>query len=165
MAGQVVNTPEETIRWAKRARSVFAVPKPAKFVACGCAECNDHQQTLSAADVETFTLSDLGHSALNPLNFATPAGLKYYFPALVRLTLQYAEEEILQALLSVLRDGRGGINPFWESNTAGQRNFVADFLGHIIETHAGELDLAGVTDEVLWAYERWSQDSRSESVQ
>ncbi len=161
MAKQDVKTPEEPTRWVERARSVFGVLKPTQFVTCNCLECRDHQQTLSAADVETVTLSDLGQAALNPLNFATPAGLKYYFPALVRLILHYPEEEIMQVLMSTLRDGRGRKNPFWESSTANQRKFVADFLRYIIETDAGELDLADAADEVLWAYELWSQESRS----
>jgi hypothetical protein len=75
--------------WIQEARRQFKGPKPAHFTNYPhCCECAEHNAVLTASDVNSIGLQQLGNPGWDPLCFAAVEGLLYYLPALIRLTLE-----------------------------------------------------------------------------
>jgi hypothetical protein len=47
-------------------------------------ECAEYDDVLRGKDHDTLSLHDVGCPASNPMTFASPHGIAYYFPALAR---------------------------------------------------------------------------------
>jgi hypothetical protein len=146
--------------WRQQAKLVFDVPKPTHF--CDyrhCCECAEHDETLTAFDVNSIGLRQLGNPGWDPLCFSSPEGLMYYMPALIRLTLDTIDKPgevyLDQMLFHLIQDGMG--NRLVSACSKEQREFVADFLEHLINDYSSQIE-AGVfsTDDVLRAHEIWS---------
>ena len=146
--------------WKQQALLIFNVPKPAHFGNYRhCCECAEHDETLSAYAVDSIGLEQLGHPSWNPLCFASAEGLRYYMPALIRLTLETidnpGERYLEQMLFHFIQDGMG--NRLVSVCSKEQREFVADFLEYLIDNHSSQI-AADVfsTDDILRAHEIWS---------
>ncbi len=146
--------------WKQQAKLVFNIPKPLHFSDYQhCCECAEHDQTLLASDVDSIGLEQLGNPGWDPLSFSSTAGLMYYLPALIRLTLDTIdnprETYLDQMLFHLIRDGVG--NMIISECSKEQREFVAAFLEYVVENHAAQIE-AGVysADDILRAHEIWS---------
>lgn len=150
----------EAMEWKQQAKLIFNVAKPIHFGNYRhCCECAEHDQTLSASDVGSIGLEQLGNAGWDPLCFSSADGLLYYMPALIRLTLDTIdnpqETYLEQMLFHLIRDGEG--NMLVSACSKEQRKFVADFLDYVVENHVRQIE-AGVysSDDILRAHEIWS---------
>ncbi len=145
--------------WTQRALEVFEVEKPEHFGNYQhCCECAEHDQTLSASDVHTIGLEQLGNPGWDPLCFSHPEGLVYYLPALIRITFDTisspSERYLDQFLFHLIKDGPD--NSFVAVCSKEQRQFVADFLAYLIEHHTAEINEDQMTSEDIFkAHEIW----------
>lgn len=112
----------------------------------------------SARDPDTLTLEDVGNPGWNPIPFITPEGFAYYLPALARLALQeepYGYDWFgFWFVWHLLSDGPR--NARFNHCSPHQRQAVAAFVKHLIDTRADKLESAGGADEALRAHEIWS---------
>src|SRR5687768_5227242 len=125
--------------WTQRANSLFSSSKPEHFTDYRhCCECAEHDQTLLSSDPDSIGLAELGNAGWDPLCFTSPEGLKYYMPALVRLTLDTIdnphESYLDQFLFHLIKDGPG--NVLVSACDREQRQFIAQLLEYLIENHA-----------------------------
>ena len=80
--------------WIDRAKYLFKAPKPEHFTNFNhCEECEEHDQTLLALDIDIIGIDELGNPGWDPICFASPEGKKYYLPALIRLSLDTMMDE------------------------------------------------------------------------
>ncbi len=123
-----------------------------------CCECAEHDETLSAHDVDSIGLAELGNPGRDPLCFASAEWLKYYLPALIRLTLDTVdsprESYLDQMLFHLTRDGEG--NSLVSACSPEQRAFIAAFLEYLIDGYRARIE-SGVfsSDDILRAHEIW----------
>jgi hypothetical protein len=148
--------------WKEEARIIFAGPKPEHFSNYQhCCECHEHDQVLLGHDIDSIGLDQLGNPGWDPLCFSNVEGLKYYFPSLVRLTVDTIdsprERYLSQFLFHLIKDGPG--NNFVVSCTPQQRKFVAGFLEYLIENFGTEINEEVFSaDDILKAHEIWSSE-------
>ena len=110
-------------------------PRPEHFTDYGhCCECAEHDATLRDAAPETIGLAELGNPGWDPICFVTPAGFRYYLPALARLALGRGEAYYLGQFLFHLRSGRVA------ELTSAQRAAVLALLEHVDATMREETD-------------------------
>ena len=148
------------MNWKQQAKLVFKVPKPIHFGNYRhCDECAVHDETLSAFDVDSIGLSQLGNPGWDPLCFSSTEGLMYYMPALIGLTMDTIdnprENYLDQLLFHLIKDGMG--NSLVTACSKLQRAFITDFLAHLLENHCSQIE-EGVfaSDDILRAHEIWS---------
>jgi len=145
--------------WKQQAKLIFNVPKPDHFTDYQhCCECAEHDQTLLTFDVDSIGLPELGNAGWDPLCFSSADGLRYYLPALIRLTLDTMdnpqETYLDQMLFHLVYDGPG--NRLFSACSREQRDFVADFLEYLVEKYSSQIDEGALTsDEILRAHEIW----------
>lgn len=143
----------------QHAKRLFQIPKSEHFTNYHhCCECAEHDETLLAYDVDSIGIEQLGNPGWDPLCFASVAGLLYYLPALIRLTLETMdtpqERYLDQLLFHLIRDGKD--HDFVRACNPEQRAFIAEFLEHLMETYSVELDGCTYSDDLVKAYEIWS---------
>jgi hypothetical protein len=150
------------MNWKEQAKLTFSMPKPIHFTNYQhCCECAEHDETLLAHDRDSIGLDQLGSPAWDPLCFSSPEGLKYYMPALIRLTLdgidRHQESYLDQMLFHLIQDGKD--NRLVSACNVEQRRFIAEFLEYLIDNHASQVG-AGVflSDDILRAHEIWKAD-------
>jgi hypothetical protein len=137
-----------------------AVDRPEHFTNfTHCCECREHDELLRSRDRETLRIEDVGNPGWDPICFASPQGIAYYFPALVRLALAppsdtygWYADQLLFHLCSGFRD-----NKIFRYCTAPQRAAVANFLGHLIESRAALVGDLVCCDDFLRCHELWSE--------
>lgn len=138
------------------------VPKPEHFTNhLRCDECAEHDHTLLSCERGTLGLEHVGNPEWDPLYFCTPQGKAYYMPSLVRLALADRAECVApywQQLLFHLA-GDGPRNALIRYCTHPQRQAVAAFLQHLIETRPGEVELHDSTDELLRVHGYWTDET------
>ena len=149
---------ETEIDWKQRAKEVFGAPKPEHFTNYRhCCECFEHDEVLRRSEVESIGLKELGSPAWDPICFSSPEGVKYYLPAMVRLTLDNIENPqqnyLDQFLFHLILDGKN--NRLVEACNREQRTFIADFLEFLIENHSAAIDDAMAGWDILRAHEIW----------
>ena len=145
--------------WIQHAKRLFQMPKPAHFTTYHhCCECAEHDATLLAYDIDSIGIQQLGNPGWDPLCFASVAGLLYYMPALIRLTLETMdkpqERYVEQLLFHLIRDGKD--HDLVRACSPEQHACIAAFLEHGIETYSAAFDGCTYTDDLLKAYEIWS---------
>ena len=155
------NSPRQAARndWVERAKDLFAAAKPDHFTNYRhCCECAEHDATLLNHDIDSIGLAELGNQGWDPLCFASPKGLQYYLPAMVRLTLETMDSEtyIDSLLFHLIKEGES--NDFVTACNREQRTFVSEFLTWLIETYPGQLDAAGCSQQILWAHDIWHEE-------
>jgi hypothetical protein len=141
------------------AKRLFNVPKPEHFTNyLHCCECAEHDATLLAHDINSIGIEQLGNPGWDPLCFASPDGFLYYFPALIRITLDTMakphERYLDQLLFHLMRDGKD--HDLVRACSREQRAFVAEFLAYLIDQYGAEIDECTYSDDILKAYEIWS---------
>jgi hypothetical protein len=147
--------------WIQEAQRLFNGLKPTHFTNYRhCCECAEHDAVLTASDVNSIGLEQLGNPGWDPLCFATVEGLLYYMPALIRLTqetMDTPQERYLdQLLFHLIYDGKD--NRIVRACSPDQRAFIAGFLVFLMEQYSAELDGCTYTDDILKAYEIWSAE-------
>lgn len=148
--------------WNQQAKRIFNVEKPTHFGdPKHCCECAEHDQTLLAFDVDSIGLAQLGNPGWDPLCFSSAEGLRYYMPALIRLTLDTmnrpGEVYIDQMLAHVMQDGMD--NRLVSACSKEQREFIAAFLQYLIEEYSSQIEAGPFTsDHILRAHELWRVD-------
>jgi hypothetical protein len=124
-----------------------------------CEECAEHDELLRTRDRDTLRIEDVGNPGWDPICFCSPNGIAYYFPALARLALaeqsletyDWYGNQLLFHLYSGFTD-----NAFLQRCNIAQRQVVARFLAHIIETRAPLIDLYASADDFLRCHELWN---------
>lgn len=147
-----------TEQWITQARQLFGREKPEHFTDYNhCDECYEHDQTLLQWDIDTISLQQLGNPGWDPLCFCSSAGKQYYMPALIRLTLASMQSDFyLEQLLFHLQiDGED--NDFYRSCNTEQRQFIADFLAHLVEKYSHQIEQMSCSDDLLQAHQIWSR--------
>lgn len=134
-------------------------PRPAHFTDyTHCEECRDHDKSLLACDRATLSLEVVGNPGWDPICFVSPEGFAYYFPALARLALEPPTDSedwyVPQLLFHLLYK-----EAFWQHCSPTQRAAVAALIQHLIETRAEFLDYYLCEEEVLMAWDFWSNIS------
>lgn len=150
--------------WVGEARELFRTARPAHFTNyTHCCECQEHDETLQGTDIDTIGMDELGNPGWDPMCFVTPDARKYYFPALVRLSLETLQGEgyITQLLFHLQWDGQG--NEFFNSCDTRQRQFVVRFIEFLVENYPEELDNAYCADDALSVLQIWSAPPSSEN--
>ena len=145
--------------WIQQAQQRFNVPKPAHFTNYRhCCECAEHDATLLACDVDSINLQQLSNPGWDPLCFVSPEGFLYYFPALIRITLDTMampqDRYLDQLLFHLMRDGKD--HDLVRACNREQRTFVAEFLAYLIEEYAAEIDECTYADDMLKAHDIWN---------
>lgn len=143
--------------WVKQAKAKFAVGKPVHFTDFEhCAECAEHDETLLGSSINQIGLNELGNPGWDPMCFCLAEGIEYYFPALVRLSLDTATNAhfYFEQLLFHLAYGSTE-NRFLKHCSSSQREFIAQFIEHMIETYPGEIEDSMCTTEALNTHELW----------
>ncbi|MEM9314617.1 MAG: hypothetical protein AAGA95_08320 [Pseudomonadota bacterium] len=143
--------------WVRESKKLFTAPKPVHFTDFRhCCECEEHDETLRGSSVDIIGLAELGNPGWDPLNFCTVEGLDYYFPALVRLSLDTVDTDAFyfeQLLFHLENGGRG--NRLYLHASKRQRAFVASFLEHMITAFPSQLEANGCADDALRTYALW----------
>jgi hypothetical protein len=148
------------MNWKQQAKIIFNEKKPVHFTNYQhCCECSEHDETLTSFDRDSIGLQQLGNPCWDPLCFTSAEGLKYYLPALVRLTLDTinnpAEMYLEQFLFHLIQDGND--NRLVSVCNKEQRKFIANFLEYLLEHHLDHIE-KGVTysDDIYKAYDIWT---------
>jgi hypothetical protein len=147
--------------WKNEAKRIFNIPKPEHFANYQhCCECAEHDQTLLSFDVDSIGLEQLGNPGWDPFCFSSAEGLRYYLPAIVRLTVDTIDNPrqsyLDQMLFHLIKDGPG--NSLVTACTPAQRKFVADFLEYLVIHHSQQIEAGAFsTDDLLRAHEIWSE--------
>jgi hypothetical protein len=116
------------------------VPRPEHFTNyTHCCECAEHDETLRSETLETLSYDNV-RPGWDPLCFISPEGFQYYFPALVRLSLEGAGDTYFIDLLIFHLELDGKRNSRYLKFTPDKRNYVVRLLSYFIETRADEID-------------------------
>ncbi|NVK40145.1 MAG: hypothetical protein HWE39_02810 [Oceanospirillaceae bacterium] len=142
--------------WLVRAAALFDLPRPAQFGnARHCCECAEHEATLQRQDPRGIGLEELGSPAWDPLCYCSDEAFRYFFPALVRLALDPHDEcyYLDQLLFHLCWDGPGNVRV--RAFTTDERRFVHDFLCHLLDSRAEQIERMGDADALLQAIDIW----------
>lgn len=126
-----------------------------------CDECAEHDHTLLGGERGSLSLEHVGKPEWDPLSFCTPQGKAYYMPDLIRLALAgsaaHAPPYWRQLLTHLAGDGPR--NALIAYCTPHQRQAVAAFLEHLINTRPCEVELHDSTDELLRVHGYWTNET------
>lgn len=147
---------DASTEWFEEAKEVFDVPKPERFTNCSCLECREHQERLSATNVDWMTIDDLDVD-YSAITMASPEGQKYYLPALMRIAMETVDSGDFLSTLMLILSYKGSENRLLEICDRKQAELVSRFLEHLIEQYPAQLDSMLLTDEVLETHELWSR--------
>lgn len=145
--------------WVEESKRIFKVKKPEHFTNyMHCEECAEHDEILCNSDIENIGMEQLGNPAWDPMCFCSVEGKKYYMPSLIRLcleTLETHESYLAQFLFHLEANGVGG--ELVSTCSAYEREFMAFFIGHLIENYASEIEGNVCTDDILRIHEIWTK--------
>ena len=112
-------------------RAFAEVAKPAHFTEFDhCDECQEHDDVLRNNTRDTISRKSFGTCGWSPIGFCSPAGLRYYFPALARYALlpnMLHCHGLTDMFLSAIGPERQG-KPLAELCSAAQRSAVVAYL-------------------------------------
>jgi len=136
-------------------------PRPEHFTNyIHCPECAEHDEVLRSRNVQTLSRADVGNPGCDPICFVSHEGFAYYMPALVRLALAEPEEAHdwygTQLLFHLCYEGIQSRH--LAACTPAQREAVAKFLQHLIETRTKLADRSECADDLFLALEIWSDE-------
>lgn len=145
--------------WKQQAKLIFNASKPVHFTNYQhCCECAEHDQTLLAYDVDSIGLEQLGYPSWDPLCFSSGAGILYYIPALIRLTLDTIDKPheiyLPQMLFHLIQDGNN--NRLVRECNKKQREFIVEFLEYLIDNNSSQIEECGCFHDICQAQEIWS---------
>jgi hypothetical protein len=145
------------VDWINEAKKIFGVQKPDHFTDfMHCPECAEHDETLLGSSIDQIGIRELGNSGWDPMCFCSAEGIEYYFPALIRLSLETAanHEFYFDQLLFHLKYG-GKENRFLLHCSRSQKEFIVSFIEYMIATFPGQIEENMCADEALRTYEIW----------
>ncbi len=146
--------------WLQTCRQLFALQRPAVFGNAGhCCECAEHEAVLQGHNPDNIGLAQLGNPGWDPLCYCSAQGIRYYFPALVRLALDARDENYYldQLLFHLLYDGPD--NRLLGLFSPQQRDYVANFLTFLMETRAAQIEQMGDASQLLEAILLWQHQT------
>jgi hypothetical protein len=122
-------------------------------------ECSEYEKRLRARSVETLTRNDVGDIGRDPLNFISPEGFLYFFPALARLALQepagngstWFGERLPAYLTNNLSK-----NKHLKACNEAQKRAVVTLLDHLKRTRFSHFDEWVGREDLRIALEIWS---------
>jgi len=140
-------------------RAFSTAPRPVHFTDFAhCAECTEHDERLQACAREALHLEDVGYAAFDPFCVALPESFAYFLPSLARLALAPPSAEHgwygTQLLFHLMAERHG--NGFYRICTSAQRQAVARFLRHLLETRASLVEADCATHALTDCYSLWS---------
>lgn len=148
------------VDWVRKAKTVFSVGKPEHFTEFGhCEECAEHDATLRSNSIDTIGVEHLGNPGWDPICFSSEEGIAYYFPALIRLSLETIESDYYFDQLLFHLGYAGKDNRLLHHFTPRQKQFVAAFLADMICAFPAELERHLSADEALKVHALWSASS------
>jgi hypothetical protein len=115
-------------------------------------ECADHNETLRAFDRDTIGLAQLGNPGWDPMCFVLPEAFQYYFPAMVRLTIDSRglDSYLDQFLFHITYDGEN--SRYFRNFTKPQRQVTLEVLRYIranLVESIGEWELESELEEAI----------------
>lgn len=122
-----------------------------------CCECAEHDALLRSRDLHSLAIEDVGNPGWDPLCFTSAEGLLCYLPALGRLALDEATEDVdwyVPQLLFHLTYERGK-NRILRAVTPAQRRAVVRLLRHIVATRGELCEQWSCREDLLAAIELW----------
>jgi hypothetical protein len=140
------------------------VPKPPHFTHRDhCEECAEHDNVLQSHDRETLGLEQLANPGWDPLCFCSAEGKAYYMPTLVSCALRQEPEGVSpywqQLLFHLEGDGPDNALVAWCSTA--QRQAIAIFLEHLIESRADAIERYGAVDDILKVHGYWTMEKET----
>lgn len=146
--------------WVAEAERIFSAKKPAHFTDYRhCEECYEHDKTLRQSSVRTIGLRELGNPGWDPICFSSAEGIKYYLPALIRLSLATLTDAFYLEQLLFHLDTGGKDGDLIESCSPVQRDFVARFLEFLLLHYSSRLEENFCEEDAMRVYETWSSAS------
>lgn len=137
------------------------VARPAHFTDyLHCSECAEHDEVLRGHDRQTLRPEHVDNAAWDPMCFCSPEGKAYYMPTLVRFALGRPREgrsPYWEQLLFHL-EGDGPRHALIAACSKAQREAMATFLAHLLETRAAPIADFGMTDAALRTYSWWAAE-------
>ena len=144
------------MNWIAKAEEVFKINRPIHFTDyLHCEECREHDETLRNASLSSIGISELGNPGWDPLCFCTEDGIKYYFPALIRITLETIENDFYFEQLLFHLGYEKKDNRFKKSCSKEQLEYISSFLDHMINSYPIEIENNLSTDEALEVHQLW----------
>lgn len=99
---------------------------------------------------------ELGNPGWDPMCFCSAEGMTYYFPALVRLSVETAEnDEFYFAQFLFHLEYGGAENRLLSHCTGPQKEFIASFIEYMIVTFSGQIEKNMCADDALRTSELW----------
>ena len=120
-----------------------------------CEECREHDDLLRSRDRATLTVKDVENPGWNPINFLTPEGFRYYFPALAKLALSPEGDAFLTDfvpfhLCDTLYDKEGRHTHRWLSALeASHRHAIREYVRFVARTKREIMEPHGAYAEEL----------------
>jgi hypothetical protein len=125
-----------------------------------CCECAEHDELLSSRDLDSLLLEEVNNAGWDPICFTTSEGFRYYIPALVRLAYESATSSdwyFPQLLFHLIGDGPQNRRVVCCSRA--QRDVIATFLWHVVESKSELIAEYGIEEELQRAIEIWSDNA------
>ncbi len=145
------------MNWVLEAKSVFNGDKPEHFTNYNhCDECAEHDQTLVNNTIDTIGMSELGNPGWDPLCFSSSDGIRYYMPALIRLSLETIDKGVYIDQLLFHLDYGGKDLDLMVSCSEEQRVFITNFLTFVIANHTEGLDI--LLDRAKQIRNKWADE-------
>lgn len=123
-----------------------------------CDECQEHDDTLRAQDVDTLARDHVGHGGWDPLCFTSPEGFAYLFPALCRIALQEETEGSdwygPQLLFHLTYNGQQ--NRLLARFSRRQKDAIVTLLRHIDRTRCDQIANYACEADLYTAIKLWS---------
>lgn len=144
--------------WLERARELFDYPRPATFGnPHHCGECADHETLLQAHNPDDIGLEQLGNPSMDPLCYSHAEGLRYYFPAMVRLALDPSDQRYYLDQFLFHLSYAGADNRMLRLFNEEQRAFVVAFLSDLKIDRAEQIERMGDSGELLDTIQLWQR--------
>lgn len=136
-----------------------AEPRPEHFANYQhCCECYEHDELLRSRNRDTLRLEDVNNPGWDPICFVNEQGWRYYLPALVSLADETAQNPkdwyLPQLLFHLISDGKENRRVACCNVT--QRQAIAAFLWHALETSATLITDYQLDNDLQTAIEIWS---------
>ena len=144
---------------AEVTRVFGSLPRPERFTSHLCEECDEHNATLQAHTLESLSIDEVGSAAWNPVVMCSPDAFRYLTPALARICFEpehptwgWYGELLIQSDLR----RNGPRNDRWLACTPAERECIARFLEHVIDTRGEIIQRYDMQHQALDAFTIWS---------
>jgi len=124
-----------------------------------CEECNEHDETMRSANLQTLTGYDIGTGGWNPLCFLTVEGFAHYMPRIMELAITGAKNKHDESVLSVLLFHLAPSDDYdrFSSYSIVQCEAVLAALKYAFTKHRNEIVEEFIQDDIEAAISYWEQ--------